>query len=408
MAELDSASGSPLAAFVARRPRRVAFAGVFAAGLLSFLGVGAVLPVLPRYIRGPIGAGDVWVGVVTGAFAFAAIAARPVAGRLSDRVGRRRVVVTGALLTATAGVLYLVPAGVPGLLVARLVLGAGEGAVFTAGATWALDLAPEEIRGRVVGLYGLSVWGGLSIGPAVGGALQSLGGYDLVWTFAAASPLLGALVASRVRDPHVPPAAGAEQPRGPLVPPATWRPGIALALANAGYAAVIGFLVLHLDRRGIGHGALVFTAFAAAVVGTRILAGRLPDRYGGRTMAAVAGLAEAAGLMLLAAAHTLGTAIAGAVVMGFGFSTLFPALLLLVVDRVEAERRGAAVGVFTAFFDLGVGLGAPIAGAIAALAGYPAAFWAGAGMAACGVVIALSVRVTHVPHHVVLPGPPPD
>ena len=69
---------------------------------------------------------------------------------------------------AAGGFLYLLPLGVGGLIAARLVLGAGEGAVFTAGSAWIVDLAPPERRGRVIGLYGLAVWAGLSIGPLFG------------------------------------------------------------------------------------------------------------------------------------------------------------------------------------------------------------------------------------------------
>jgi len=142
-----------------RAPARslAAFAGVFASALFAFLAVGSVLPALPRFVHGPLHAGDVWVGVVTGAFAFTAVVARPVAGRIADKRGRRAVVVGGCVLVAIAGGLYFVPAGVPGLIVARLVLGIGEGSVFTAGATWVIDLAPADRRGRMIGLYGLAV-----------------------------------------------------------------------------------------------------------------------------------------------------------------------------------------------------------------------------------------------------------
>jgi MFS family permease len=125
-----------------------------------------------------------------------------------------------------------------------------------------------------------------------------------------------------------------------------------------------GFVVLHLDEEGIGGGASVFTAFAAAVVLARLLAGRLPDVLGPRTTAIAAGGAETAGLALLALAPSFPVALAGAVVMGCGFSLLFPSLALIAVTRVGAERRGAALGAFTAFFDAGVGLGAPLAGVV--------------------------------------------
>ena len=373
----------------AERPQRSASVGVFVAALLAFLGLGAVLPVLPQYVKGPIGAGDVAVGVVTGAFAFTAVLCRPVAGRIADARGRRVIVVAGALFAALAGALYFVPAGVPGLLVARLVLGAGEGCVFTAGATWTVDLAPPDRRGRAIGLFGLAIWSALTIGPLIGEGLLSLGGYDLVWGFAAVAPLCGALVARSVPDAHEPPPPG---PRPPLIPRAALRPGTALALANLGYAALAGFLVLHLADRGIGHGAAVFTVFAAAVVAARTVGGRLPDVLGPRRTAVAAACAEAAGLAVIAAAHTLLVALAGAMLMGLGFSTLYPSLALLVVRRADEDRRGAALGTFTAFFDIGMGVGGPLAGAIASVAGYGAAFWAAA---VCALVTAAVAAGTH-------------
>ena len=367
------------------RPALAASAGVWGATFLCFLAIGAALPVLPRYVRGPIGAGDFSVGIVVGCFAFAAILGRPIGGRLADARGRRRIVVIGMLISALAGAMYLLPLGVGGLIAARLVLGLGDGWVFTAGATWIVDLAPEERRGRAIGLFGLAIWGGLTVGPIAGEVLLGALSYEAVWVFCAIAPLLGALVAARVPEVHVaPPARPPGAARLPLVPRPVVEPGIALALANVGYGTMAGFVVLHLADQGIGGGATVFTAFAAAVVVSRLVLGALPDRLGPRRTAAAAGLAEALGLALIAAAPGIATALAGAIVMGAGFSLLFPSLALIAVSRVEPERRGAALGAFTAFFDAGVGVGAPLAGAIAAVAGYPAAFWVASGAAVAG------------------------
>src|SRR3954468_7420302 len=99
-----------------RRSPLAAFAGVFVVTLLSLVAVGAVLPVLPRYVRGPLGAGDFAVGLVIGAFAFTALAGRPLAGRIADLRGRRPVVAAGSFLAAIAGGLYFVPGGLPTLL----------------------------------------------------------------------------------------------------------------------------------------------------------------------------------------------------------------------------------------------------------------------------------------------------
>jgi predicted MFS family arabinose efflux permease len=85
-------------------------------------------------------------------------------------------------------------------------------------------------------------------------------------------------------------------------------------------------------------------------------------------------------------------AIVGAAAMGTAFSLLYPSLSLVVVNRVSDARRGAALGTFTAFFDLGVGVGAPLAGIAAALGGYPAAFWVAAGCALGTLSVAIALR----------------
>jgi MFS family permease len=374
---------------VAPPPRTIsAFAGVFSITFLALFSVGVVLPVLPLYIKGPLGAGDFAVGFLVGAFAFTGIAGRPIAGYLADTRGRRLVAVLGSLLAVVAGVLYFVPGGVPVLLLSRLVLGAGEGMVFTAGAAWVVDLAPEDRRGRVIGLYGLSVWTALSLGPPIGDLLYRAAGFELVWAVAVVVPLLGAFVALRVPEAFRPD----ESPRRrSLIAPEALVPGSALALKTWGYAALASFIVLMLDERGIGHGAAAFTAFAAMVVITRLVAGDLPDRIGALRCAFGAALVEAAGLVIIAASDSLTMAIIGAMIMGAAFSTLYPALSLHVVNQVPEDRRGAALGTFTAFFDVGMAIGSPVVGAAAALWGYEAAFWVGAGaaVAAAGVVLVL-------------------
>src|ERR1700736_3128290 len=114
-------------ALVARHPGIAATAGVFVAALLAFLAIGAALPVLPGYVRGPLRAGDFAVGIVVGAFAVTAVVCRPLAGRQADERGRRVVLVAGALAMALGGALYLLSSSVAALVAARLVVGAGAG-----------------------------------------------------------------------------------------------------------------------------------------------------------------------------------------------------------------------------------------------------------------------------------------
>ena len=372
------------------RGRALAFAGVFAVTFSGLVAVGAVLPVLPRYVHGPLDAGNIAVGVVIGSYAVTGLLLRPLAGRLADRRGRKPAVLLGSILVAVAGFLYLLPLGVAGLIGARLVLGAGEGTVFTAGSAWIVDIAPPERRGRVIGLYGLAVWSGLSVGPLVGELLLHASGYTLVWLFAGAAPLVGALIALRLPRP-VPPQArrgrapSADRPRG----------GAAGHRSRPRLARLRDRRLLRRPPprpRGVGHGAVVFGVFATMVVLTRLVGGDLPDRVGPVRVAIVAALVEAVGLATMGVAHSLAVAIAGALAMGAAFSLLYPSLSLIVVGRVPETRRGAALGTFTAFFDAGIGFGAPLAGVAAALTDYEGAFLFAAAIAlVSSATIALAV-----------------
>jgi MFS family permease len=379
---------APLRAAPIRHPR-ASFIGLFLVTFCGLVAVGSVLPVLPRYIHGPLGDGDVAVGIVIGVYALTGLLLRPVAGRLADRWGRKPTAILGCLLLVASGLLYLPHAGLGGLVAARLVLGVGEGSLYTAGSAWIVDMAPVARRGRVLGLYGLAVWGGLSVGPLAGELILSAAGYAAVWIFAAAVPLLGAAIATTIADPFEPHSHSEPHP---LIAPEAVRPGLAVCLASVGYATVAAFIVLMLEDRGVGHGATVFAAFAAMIVVARLIAGGLPDRFGPARVAIGAVLVEAAGLVAMAVAPTLPAALAGGMAMGAAFSLLNPSLMLVAVSRVAETGRGAAMGTYTAFFDAGVGLGAPLAGLAAAISSYEGAFLLAAAVAVgSAATIALAV-----------------
>jgi MFS family permease len=150
--------------------------------------------------------------------------------------------------------------------------------------------------------------------------------------------------------------------------------------------------VLTLNYRGIGHGPTAFAAFAVTVVVTRLAGGDLPDRIGPVRCATGAAAVSAVGLALIALADSLAVALAGAVCMGLAFALIYPSLSLVVVNGVADSRRGAALGTFTAFFDIGFLVGGPLTGLAASLGGYSAAFWLGAAFAIATIGVAATLR----------------
>lgn len=367
-------------------------AGILVALFCSFAAMGSVLPVLPLYVRGTLKAGDVAVGVVVTATAVAAVVARPIAGRLADTRGRRRMMIVGAALVSAAGLLYFAAHTVAALVAARLILGVGEGFVFTPAALWIVSLAPTDRRGQLVGFAGLSMWTGLTVGPLLGASLLEAGGYSAVWATVTAIPAAGALLTAWLAEPDRPTQAA----RGQLVPRATVRPGISLALGSVGYASLAAFVVLLLAERGIGGGALAFTAYGSAYVGVRVAGGRLPDRFGPRRVVLYAATVEAIGLVVVTVAPGFWTALLGAVLTGGGLSLLYPSLAVMVLDRTAPGEQGAAIGAYTSFWDVGVGLAGPLTGAVASVAGYGAAFLTAAACALAAGILAYPRRAAGI------------
>ena len=101
---------------------------------------------------------------------------------------------------------------------------------------------------------------------------------------------------------------------------------------------------------------------------------------------------SAVGLALIALAHSLALALAGAIGMGLAFALIYPSLSLVVVNSVPDSRRGSALGTFTAFFDIGFAVGGPLTGLAASLGGYSAAFWLGSAFALAAIAVAGSLR----------------
>ena len=145
-----------------------AFLLVAVATFFAFLSIGVVLPVLPRFAEGPLGAGSVGVGIAVAAASITALLAQPPAGRLGDLRGRRPLMLGGGAFMV-AGAAGLVAAGhlvpVVGL---RLLTGVGEALFLIGGLSIVNDLAPEHRRGEALSLYTLASYSGLAIGPVAG------------------------------------------------------------------------------------------------------------------------------------------------------------------------------------------------------------------------------------------------
>jgi len=357
------------------RPFLPMFGGIFC----CLLGIGASLATVPFLVLRHLDGGNVEVGVAVAVLSVAVVIARPVAGRLADRHGYKVVMLCGTGICILAGLGYYAAGSIAALVAVRVVHGVGEGTVYTAGAAWLVSLCPPERRGRVVGLYGICMWLGITLGALAGTVALRVGGFSAVWGFCTVAAVAGMASVAVKKPPPQPETFGG---RGSILPAAAVLPGISVSLAALGYAALAAFVTLHMLARGVANGIAAFNAFGFTYIGVRLFIGNIPDRLGPRPVAFWSALVEAVGLVIVALAGNLVTVIIGGLVIGAGLSLLFPSLALIVINSAPNSQRGTALGAFTSFWDVGIAVGAPLAGLIASLTNYTDIYYV---MAACAV-----------------------
>jgi multidrug resistance protein len=151
-------------------PRRRALGTIFLTILLDLIGFGMILPLLPFYAK-ELHATDFQVGLLFGSYSLAQLVFAPILGRLSDRVGRRPVLLSSILGGCAAYALFWAAGSFSLLLLARTLSGVAASNYGIAQA-YVADVTPPEGRSKAMGLVGAAFGLGFIIGPAVGGLLH--------------------------------------------------------------------------------------------------------------------------------------------------------------------------------------------------------------------------------------------
>ena len=364
------------------------FALLVAVLFFGFAGFGASLALLPARIE-ELGRGDVSLGVAAGVFSVAAIVSRLLGGYLVDTIGSRITVGLSLITAALGGAAYLIP-GIGGVVTARVVQGIADAVLYTAVATVALDMVPEDRRSQALGWLSGGLWAGLSSGAALTTWVDDIRRMGVVVAIVALASLAIVALLPPGRPSPADLAARAHTSRWrSLLAPEAYRPGVVLGFTNLGYAAFTGFAVRFASDR-FEHPTLVLTAFAVTLLVARAGFGWLVDRLPARRALDVGHGLMIAGLLLTAAAHQFWMAIAGAVITAIGHSVPWPVLATSTLDLAGPARRGAVIGTLSAWFDAFVAVALFAFGVVADRFGAGSVFV----VAAIGVVAANALSRT--------------
>lgn len=150
---------------------KIAMATLLISLFIAIVGIAFVIPFLP-IIAIDYGASGLELGVIMASFSISMAITQPIVGRLSDRHGRKRFLLTGLAIYSLTGFAYVWASSIVDMSLIRLIQGVGGGLVFAVSMAYVGDLAPEEHEGRYMGMYNIAMFGGFGCGPLIGGLLK--------------------------------------------------------------------------------------------------------------------------------------------------------------------------------------------------------------------------------------------
>ncbi len=380
---------------------RKALATLFAIVFTDLVGFGIVIPLLPLYAETYRPAP--WTfGLLMASFSAMQFVFAPLLGRLSDRVGRRPVLLISLCGSVAGYVLFAAAHSIAALFASRIVAGIAGANVATAQAVIA-DLTPRHQRARGMGLIGAAFGLGFIAGPALAGGLVTLNP-AAPGLGAAACSFLALLMALALLPESLPAAgrgrrASSASPMGRLR--VAWTRGELAPLLGIGFTVVAAMSMFEVTFAQFVHARFAFTPsavsflfvyvglLAAAVQG--LIVGGLARRVRESRML-LAGLAcAAAGLALLAASSAAWALLAVLPLLALGQGLVMPSLSTLVSHAAASEEQGEVLGAYQGVASLarvvgpfvgemvlgGVGVAAPslLAAVLTALAVGGAALW---------------------------------
>ncbi|MBD3167000.1 MFS transporter [bacterium] len=327
---------------------------------IALVGFGIVIPLLPIY-GARYGAGGFVVGLLLMSYSLMQFLLAPVFGRLSDRIGRRPVIL-GALIITTASYVMLAFADNLWMLFASRILAGIGGADITVAQAYIADVTPRDKRAKGMGLFGAAFGFGFMLGPMLGGTLSAVN--DALPSLAAAGfttvTLIFAFFMLPEPEKHSSAVDVTARKRLSLIGSVTGAPLI-VALFHFGAVTIQGqlqsMLVLFTNVRfgwtevenGWYLGMIGFIAIS--VQGGLI--GPLAKRFGQRRLVHTGLFLVGIGMTVIGTAHSLTHMLVGGVINAIGFSLILPSLSSLASLAADPERQGQTLGVFQSFGSMG-------------------------------------------------------
>ena len=323
-----------------------------------------LIPELPAYIS-KLGGAE-YKGLIIALFTLTAGISRPFSGKLTDKIGRIPVMAVGSLVCFICGFLYPVLVTVWGFLFLRLIHGFSTGFKPTATAAYVADVVPVTRWGEALGIHGLCFSTGMAIGPAIGSAITAYYSINVLFYVSSLFALLSIVILMNMKE-----TLKDKQPfkfsffkinRSEVIETRVLPAALVTLLAYISYGAILTIIPDWSHHLGIQNKGTFFMVFTFSSLLVRFFAGKLSDQYGRVPVLQVALGLLVISLLVIGGAQSIIALHLGSIIYGFATGILSPAVSAWTVDLSIPEFRGKAMATMYIALEMGIGLGALIAG----------------------------------------------
>jgi len=354
-----------------------------------------LIPELPSYLSSLGGAS--YKGLIISLFTLTAGISRPFSGKLTDTIGRVPVMAVGSIVCFVCGFLYPVLTSVAGFLLLRLLHGFSTGFKPTATAAYIADVIPANRWGEALGIHGICFSTGLAIGPALGSLITDHYSINVLFYCSSAFALSSIIILMNLKETH--PHKERFRPgllklrAGEIIEPLVLPAAIVTLLGYVSYGAILTLVPDWSQHLGIANKGLFFVVFTLSSLLVRFLAGRVSDRKGRVVVLKTALVLLLIAVVIIGLAATPWMLMSGAFLYGIGTGLFSPASSAWTADLSDPDYRGRAMATMYIALELGIGLGALLAGTLAGdrLAWIPWVFYGSAFVSLCGLIYLIRV-----------------
>lgn len=334
--------------------------------LLFFASFNMIVPELPSYLTA-LG-GEEHKGLIIALFAITAMISRPFSGKLSDTIGRRPVMMMGAVVCVICSFAYPVLTTVAGFLLLRLIHGFSTGFTPTGQTAYISDIIPVKVRGEAMGLLGTAGGIGMAAGPAIGGMLANQFGVNVMFycssAFAVASVVIILGMKETLPSKERFSVSHLKVDRNDLFESSVWMPCLVMALCAYAFGAVLTVIPDFGEHVGIRNKGLLFTCLTVASLVVRLVGGKASDVYGRENVLRVSTFVMALAMVMISVSTTPLGLVAGVAVYGLAQGVTSPTLLAWATDLSPLKRKGRGVASLYILMEFGIGMGAFISGVL--------------------------------------------